>query len=308
MSVVLNIYKKNFLRRFDKDDAIPYLSHEDFKDLSCEKHSFTISDNLEIKYFIYNYPKYRDDKIVIFCHGIGPGHTAYFREIEYLCKSGYRVIALDYAGCGESEGEILSSINSPTRDVIELINHLKLSEEIVLIGHSLGGYTALNVINKTSFIHKAVIISGFLSTKYLVKGLVKMDILTDAVVKFEENNIPEYAFIDNISYLKNTDDKLLFIHSEDDPLVDIKNSFEIVKKMNNPNISFLLEKNKKHNPNYTFEAVDYMNKTIGLYTKYVAKGKLDTLEKRKEYFQDKSVWKMTEQDDKVWSIILDFIK
>ena len=308
MSVVINIYKKNFLKRFDKDEAIPYLSYKDFPGLHFEENSFINSINLKIKYFIYSYDQFDKEKVIFFCHGIGPGHTAYLREIELLCKAGYKVITMDYVGCGESEGETILSVNEPTRDVIELLCLLNLQSEIVLIGHSLGGYTALNVINKNNNIHKGVIISGFLTLNYLVKSFVKLNSLAEPVVKFESNNVPEYANIDNITYLKNTEDKLFFIHSDDDPMVDIDTSFNIVKNMNNPNIKLLLEKGKKHNPNYTKEAVEFMNKTINNYSKLVMKNKLDTLEKRKEYFKDKTAWMMTEQDEHVWKEIIDFIK
>lgn len=307
MSVVLNTYKKNFLKRFDKDDAIPYLSYKDFPNLTCEENSFINSVGVELKYFVYHYDQYQKDKVILFCHGIGPGHAAYMREIEYLCSHGYKVLTLDYTGCGASQGETLFSINEPTRDVIELLNLLNIQEEIVLIGHSLGGYTALNVINKINFIHKAVIISGFISTKYLVKGFIKLDLLGEPVVKYEQKMVPEYANINNIEYLKTTTDKLLFIHSKDDPMVNPEYSIDIIRKIDNPNLSFLIENDKKHNPNYTKEAVEFMNESIGVYQKLLSKNKLDTLEKRKEYFKDKTAWKMTEQDDKVWEEILSFI-
>ena len=78
--------------------------------------------------------------------------------------------------------------------------------------------------------------------------------------------------------------------------------------MNNPNLSFLLEKGKKHNPNYTKESVDFMNESIDTYMKLLSKNQLKTLEERKEYFKDKTAWMMTNQDENVWSKILQFIQ
>ena len=64
---------------------------------------------------------------------MGPGHTAYIAEIEALARRGYRVLTLDFAGCGESGGKYLGSLNKPTRDVIDLLNHLNLKEQIILM-------------------------------------------------------------------------------------------------------------------------------------------------------------------------------
>ena len=43
MSISVNLYKKNFLIRFDKDPAIPYLSYKDYKDLNYKENHFTNS-------------------------------------------------------------------------------------------------------------------------------------------------------------------------------------------------------------------------------------------------------------------------
>ena len=308
MSISVSIYKKNFLQRFDKDEAIPYLSSEDYPSLKKQTFSFITTKGDEVKYFIYNYDQYDSQKVVFFCPGIGPGHIAYMREIEYICSHGYQVYTLDYVGCGESSGNNLPSINEPTRDLLELLNLLKLDQEIILIGHSLGGYTALNVINKIDCIKTAVVISGFLSVKYEIKGLMKLDLLVDNIVKFEQKNDPEYAFINNIEYLKKTKDNLLFIHSEDDPMVAYSTSMKIVKEINNPNVVCVSMKDKKHNPNYTKESVDLMNKTINSYLDLKGRGKLKTLEERRNHFNNITAWMMTNQDEKIWQTIFDFIK
>ena len=101
MGIISKLYIKNFVCRYDKEVGVPYYSFLDFDGLKMEAHSFINSKGIEIKYFYYYYPKYKDDKIVLFCHGIGPGHTAYLAEIEQLAKRGFKVLSLDYTGCGE---------------------------------------------------------------------------------------------------------------------------------------------------------------------------------------------------------------
>ena len=134
MGIIVKNYKESFLQRFDKDEAIPYYSTEDFPGLKCEQGSFKNSSGVIIHYFIYNYDNYNQNKLILFCPGIGPGHTAYFAEINTLCKAGYRILTLDYTGCGESKGKCLKSLNEPTRDVEDLLKHLQIHVPIVLVG------------------------------------------------------------------------------------------------------------------------------------------------------------------------------
>ena len=100
MGIVINMYKKNFLQRYDKDEAIPYYAGTDFPGLCCEESSFRNTAGIDIRYFIYSYEGYDKDKLILFCPGMGPGHTAYLAEIETLCQAGLRVLTLDYSGCG----------------------------------------------------------------------------------------------------------------------------------------------------------------------------------------------------------------
>ena len=305
---LIKLYNDNFLQRLDKDPAIPYYSYQDFPGIDYETNSFTNSLGVKLNYFFYSYPGYNKDKIIFFCPGLEPGHTAYLTEIELLCKSGYKVLTMDYTGCGSSEGEKLPAINRPTLDVIELLEHLKLKEKIILIGHSLGGYTSLNVINKTPFIKKAVIISGFIDIASEMMGFVKLRILANVFKRYENKLNPEFKKVNNWKYLKKTEDDLLFFHSKDDSMVKYKYNAGKVAKIKNPHIKCYIYEGKKHNPNYSKEGLDFMNMTMGGYYQLLRDGQLQTLEERKEYFSDKPIGKMTAQDKDVWKIILDFIK
>ena len=306
MGISVNLYKKNFLIRFDKDPAIPYLSYKDYDGLNYKENHFTNSIGVRIYYFEYSY-KVIKKKTVVFCPGIGPGHTAYLPEIESLCRDGYKVITLDYMGCGASDGDTLYSINEPTRDVIDLLNHLNLKEDLVLVGHSLGGYTTLNVMNLCPFIKQAVVISGFVDICSEMLTFLKIPALTYPIRDYEKEINPEFGSIDNWEYLKNTKDNILFIHSKDDPMVAFKVNTQKVIKLNNPSLEFFITDDKKHNPTYTVKAVNFMNDSINGYQKLLKQDKLKTLEERKEYFKDKPASKMTNQDLEVRNIILNYI-
>ena len=146
MGLVSYVYKKQFVCRQDKDVGVPYYLTSDFKGLKEESFTFVNSKKIELKYYYFYYDNYKEDKIVLFLHGLSPGHIAYFAEIEMLARKGYKVLTLDYTGCGASKGKYLGSLNTPTKDVCELLDYLKIKKPIVLVGHSLGGYTALNLL------------------------------------------------------------------------------------------------------------------------------------------------------------------
>jgi len=308
MGIIVKNYQESFLQRFDKDGAIPYYCTEDFPGLNCEQGSYKNSSGVLIQYFTYNYDNYYQDKLILFCPGIGPGHTAYFSEIDTLCKAGYRVLTLDYTGCGESGGEKLTSVNAPTHDAMELIDLLHPEQEIIPIGHSLGGYTALNIANLRKDVKRAVIISGFVSISDEMMGYVKLRPLANCVKRYEKKLDPDYGTLNNSKYLSTTTDKLLWFHSTNDPMVNYKYNAGQVQKINNPNIKLVTVENKKHNPQYTLEALNTMNLWIGEYNRKVNEKHLETIESRKAYFEDKPIGRMTEQDPEVYEEILRFIK
>ena len=307
MGIVSKMYINKFLCRFDKEVGVPYYAYTDFLGLHQEQSSFINSKGIEIHYSYYYYDNYKTDKLVLFVHGLGPGHTAYLAEIEALAKHGYKILTLDYTGCGESKGKYLASLNNPTGDVIDLLNLLKIKTPIVLVGHSLGAFTSLNIIHLRKEITKAVMMSGFLSASSLIRTAVKSKMIASSIEKYERKTNPTFYKLDNLSYLKNTTDDLLFIQSDDDQVVPYSIGLKVVEQISNPHIKIIKETGKKHNPNYTAEAVKYMNDTFGKYYRLIKEKKIKTDEEKIAYFKDVSLPKLVEQDEKIITAIVDFI-
>ena len=308
MGIIAKEYVKRFVCRYDKDIAIPYYSYLDFDGLHYEASSFLNSNNVEIHYFYYYYDNYREDKLVIFLHGIGPGHTAYLREIEYLARSGYKVLSLDYQGCGESKGDNLRSLNEPTRDVMDLLDYLKIDIPLVLVGHSLGGYTSLNVLLNREGIEKAVVISPFISIESLCLVFTRSRFVTSHILDYEYHVDPKYYRDSLIEGLQSNSVPVMFIHSTDDPVVPYELSTKVVESLNNPAYKFIITENKGHNPNYTLDALNYMNEVFDKYNKLIAKKKIKTEAEKIEYFKDTSIDKMTTQDEEIMGQIIKFIQ
>ena len=308
MGIIAKQYIKNLVHRYDQEVGVPYYSYLDFEGLKQESFSFTNSKEIEIHYFVYYYDNYKEDKVILFCPGIGPGHTAYLAEINCLARRGYKVLTLDYTGCGESKGKILGSLNMPTVDVMDLLDYLKIDKPVVLMGHSLGGFTALNVINLRKDIDVAVIISGFISVKSMIKAWIPSKFLHFRVLKYERKTVPQYYDINNFNYLKNTKDKLFFIQSEDDQMVPYPISLKVVEDINNPHIKTQKVVGRKHNPNYTDDAVMYMNEVFGRYQQLLKEKTIKTDEEKIKYFENISIERLTEQDETVFDEIIGFIE
>lgn len=307
MSIFSKVYIKKFVCRYDKEVGVPYYTYEDFKGLHQEEYSFNNSKGIEIHYFFYYYDNYKQDKILLFLPGMGPGHCSYMAEIEVLAKRGYKVLTVDYRGCGYSKGEYLGSMNSPTRDVMDMLDYLKLDKEIILVGHSLGGLTAFKTLYLRKEITKAVVMAPILAIEPMVMRAAKSKFITKGVLRYERKVEKEIDAIDVPSFIKNTTDSILFIQSIDDQMVPYETSLKIAEDAHNPHIQIIKMEGRKHNPNYTEAAVNYMNEVFGAFNRRVMDKKIANDEERIAYFKDVSLARLTEQDQDLFDKIVAFI-
>jgi pimeloyl-ACP methyl ester carboxylesterase len=80
---------------------------------------------------------------LVFLHGLGTTHESWTHQINYFSKRGYRVIAIDTPGFGQSKITSGSfSIPLAASCVAQLIEKLHL-EHATIIGHSMGGPLAI---------------------------------------------------------------------------------------------------------------------------------------------------------------------
>jgi pimeloyl-ACP methyl ester carboxylesterase len=82
---------------------------------------------------------------VLFLHGLGSSLKFWTAQLDATAAKGYRVIAIDQLGFGKSEkpATFPYTTESFAENVVELLDLLKL-EQVILVGHSLGGQTALS--------------------------------------------------------------------------------------------------------------------------------------------------------------------
>ena len=98
---------------------------------------------------------------VVLCHGYTGSHYDWALQIPMLARQ-YRVVAMDHRGHGLSEAPLSSSDYSiPTfsRDVGALLEHLGI-EKCYLVGHSMGGFIALQFVVDYPQLVDALILVG----------------------------------------------------------------------------------------------------------------------------------------------------
>ncbi|MEU7055961.1 alpha/beta fold hydrolase [Streptomyces sp. NPDC046197] len=88
-------------------------------------------------------PRDGDGVPLVFIHGWTADRHRWDHQMEHFSVE-RRVIRLDLRGHGESGGAGSRTIAEPARDVVTLLDHLKV-DRCVLIGHSMGGMIAQTI-------------------------------------------------------------------------------------------------------------------------------------------------------------------
>lgn len=158
---------------------------------------------------------------VLFLHGNSLSMTSFSYQLDSKLASKYNFIAIDLPGHGESEKalspEECYSFSGYQKVILEIIEKLGLSH-LLIVGHSLGGHLAVELLNKTDIL-KGIVIFGTpplkfppdLEHAYLPSPAstlsLKPDLNQDEIMLFcrsllkNETKIPEFIIND----VKNTD-------------------------------------------------------------------------------------------------------
>lgn len=307
---VLNMYKGMMHTRCDDTENVFYFSAEDFDGLHKNSYTFKASAGHSLQGYIYYYDNPTEKRIVVFDHGFGGGHRAYMKEIEMLCKHGYAVLSYDHTGCMESGGSSTGGMAQSLCDLNDCIAAIKKDErfrgfDISVIGHSWGGFSSLNISALHPEISHVVVLSGFVSVELLVStffsGLLKG--YRKVIMELERETNPEFVNYNAIESLKKSSAKTLLIYSADDKMVK-RNHYEMLKEglSDRENVRFMLVYGKGHNPNYTGEAVKYLEK-FGKARAKLTKKKNLTKPEKEAFVASYNFNRMTEQDEEVWKQI-----
>ncbi len=308
--LIEKMYRKMLFRRCEEHDTTYYFSEEDFEGLKKEPYGFKNRRGERLQGYFYSADVKFDNRIVVFEHGLGSGHRAYMREIVTLASHGYLVFAYDRTGCVSSEGETIQGFGASLSDLDACLRALKSDErfsgcDFSVVGHSWGGFSSLNVAAYHPDVSHIVAISGFCSVEAMHEQVFSgfLRHYRKHLYAIEERTNPDYVSARAEESLRNTEAKVLVIHSEDDKVVSARVHFDRLAQAldDKENIRFMKVSGKNHNPNYTADAVKYLAE-YSAQNRKMAK-KLKTPEQKQAFISSFDWRRMTEQDTAVWQEI-----
>ncbi len=309
------VYQAQLFARCDDTGMVYYFTHEDFPGLAATPYGFQSSLGHNLQGYFYSYPGANPDRLVIFDHGFGGGHRSYMKEIERLCRAGYRVFAYDHTGCMASGGTGARGFAQSLHDLDDCLKALKRdpqvsTDHITVLGHSWGGFATLNIPALHPDVEKIVVLSGFVSVEKIIAqnfaGLLKG--YRKHILQLEYQTNPDYVTYDGVTSLQGARTEALLVYSDNDHLVHKSVHFDALQAafQDDPRVRLMLVQGKGHNPNYTAEAVALLGE-LAVRTKQ--EGKQLTTPEAKAAFRNSFDWgSMTAQDDEVWQQILCFLQ
>ena len=307
---IVETFKKTAYKRCDDNGLAYYFTAKDFARLNKTPYPFKSSLGHKLQGYLYNYDSPIDGRLVVFDHGFGGGHESYMKEIEKLCRHGYRVFAYDHTGCMESGGETTRGMAQSLHDLDDAIKAIKADStfsgiDISVMGHSWGGFSTLNISALHKDISHVVVLSGFISVEAIISsnfgGLLKG--YRPAIMELERDTNPDYVDFDATVSLANYEGKAVLIYSDNDKLVNKCVHFNALYAAlhDKENIKLILEVGKGHNPNYTEEAVELLSKYLADINRLQKKGKPMSDEAKAKFRSSYDFDAMTEQDERVWA-------
>ncbi len=205
--------------------------------------------------YLYKYSgEYDKNALIVIAPGYNACCDSYIWQIHELLECGWSVFAFDSTGCCKSEGK--SSIGFPQElcDIRATLDYLKEQDkfsydDVVLLGHSRGGYAACCALAYDYDISAVVSVSGVNSA---------MDgIMSASVSKIGPLAYANYGFLwlyqtmlfgsETVNLradktISETDTPVLLIHGEDDNLIPA-NKYSIIShkdSLKGENVEFIM--------------------------------------------------------------------
>lgn len=238
-------------------------------ELPLEKLTVQSEDGLKLTgYYVNQCPESK--RVVIIAHGYRANHRMALQYAPVFIQHGYNVLVYDQRAHGESEGRFPTYGLYESRDLHRWVRMLqeRLGNdcEIGLMGHSLGGATALCypslnpnirfIVADCTFATLRAFISGRLQSYHvpvkLFYPLVRRMVKRRCRFSLDAVNPMETAIHEG------RDIPVLFIHSKGDHIIDCCGAEEMFQKRGNPHDRLYIHENAAHPDVYAADTAAYM--------------------------------------------------
>jgi len=213
--------------------------------------SLTINNRYGEKLAAYLFtPQEEPRYIMVVCHGFRGGKEnggKIFTFAEKLKKLGLGVMAFDFSGSGQSEGDFLNaSLSRQAEDLRQVIDHLdaEFSVPIILLGRSFGGSTVLaggsgdqriaGYVLWSTPINLEQTFAGMLPDKYSQLKCGEIITIRDEAGEFglHPDLIRDFSLHDMDSYLQQMGPRpVLVVHATDDEVVEPGNALYMQERL-----------------------------------------------------------------------------
>jgi dipeptidyl-peptidase 4 len=215
--------------------------------------SFTSSENVKLDYWRITPPDFDENKkypVLFFVYG-GPGYQtvknqwggANYLWYQYMAQKGYIVISVDNRGSG-GRGEAFKKITYLNLGKYETVDYIEAAKyfgaqpyvdksRIGIFGWSYGGFMASSCISRGSeYFKTAVAVAPVTNWRYYD------NIYTERYMRTPQENAAGYDENSPINHVDKIKGNYLIIHGTADDNVHFQNAAEMVRKMNDSNISY----------------------------------------------------------------------
>ncbi len=226
--------------------------------LEREEYTLTSSAGKKLAGYLYTCKDAEQKKAaVIFTHGYNSGgHGAYIDVIARLAIEGFPVFTYDATAHGASEGV---GIGGMPRGVLDLAREIEYVEgletyrdyPIMIMGHSWGGFSTFNELNVHPEVKAVVTMSGFDRSIDLIEAHLKsVKPVKQYLIAAEFLTFGSLAFKSAVSGFKNSEAKVMVVHSRDDELVHMEYSVDRYKALigEDDRITYEVFEKRNHSP------------------------------------------------------------
>ena len=167
MGAAATLYERVFSRRGDPLERQITQTADELL-LSARPVSFPSGENT-LRGFVYadrSGPDLPVKGLVLCSHGIFADHTVLLPVIARFCRAGYRVMAFDDTGCGQSVGKNIRGLCQAADDLNAALRFIRRNADLrdlplVLFGHSLGAYAVCACLPFAPHARAAAVFSPF---------------------------------------------------------------------------------------------------------------------------------------------------